>query len=278
MKKTLLKEFLYKTVPFFLIISCIIIPTPIQAFAKEVSNEKTTFAAEEITDLNVIHSRLISGITDDKSNNLKTTINFNDTSLYNGNEKKSILANENVKVTSQKVKESVNQETGNTTTDYVAYVSAEVSPMAISGGTLNPYDGDDSNSTLTYIKVTYRHNSFVRSNIVYELYKFDAIAADAINLGDSQVTVNKLVVTNEGSGNYYTDIDANNFVDRTYLTRTNTFTMPTDRTYYSIIPLNCFFNVYCGGSGVSYDWARSTTFCSRGGSSWNYSVTVKFSE
>ncbi|MCR4432300.1 MAG: hypothetical protein NUV45_14960 [Tepidanaerobacteraceae bacterium] len=72
----------------------------------------------------------------------------------------------NIKITSQKVKETI-KDNGDTTTSYVAYVMADVSaiPMSSGGGTEEPYDYDDSYSTTTYVKVTYQYNHFTRNSI-----------------------------------------------------------------------------------------------------------------
>lgn len=271
-----------KKLPCLLFTFCLVFSSSIPTFAKNLGNEKITFSTNEITDMKVINSRLKSGITED--DNVKGNISFGNDIISGGNGQKLKLVSDNVKVTSQKVKETVN-ENGDKTIDYVAYVLADVHAVPLSnntptvsalssgGGTEEPYGYDDSYSIQTFIKVTYQYNYFIRNTVEYNLFKFTGVSSKVVRL-DSSVSLTKLVLKNSANGSYYSDSNANYFVGRGSLSSTKTFNYPSSGSYYSITPINYYYNTACGGTGVAFIRADATTYCARGGSPWNYTVSL----
>ncbi|SHH75705.1 hypothetical protein SAMN02745207_02314 [Clostridium grantii DSM 8605] len=267
------------------------------AFAEGMKNEKVVFLKEEITDMKEIDNRLQLGITDDPS--MEANLDFEDTIIIDNNGKKSKLVSDTVKITSQKIKEKVNKN-GDIITDYIAYVVADIKEIPISknesninitngpvafispssfmsylafSGTQEEYDNDSSISTKTYIRIEYSGNSFSRNNVSYDLYKFTSVWGKVVIM-DSQVTVTKLVISNTSYGDYYSDINAYNWVGRSSLSKTGTRISPASGSYYSITPINYYINTSCGGTGISYNKASATSYMTRGASSWTFKISI----
>ncbi|WP_073338587.1 hypothetical protein [Clostridium grantii] len=262
-----------------------------------MKNEKVVFLKEEITDMKEIDNRLQLGITDDPS--MEANLDFEDTIIIDNNGKKSKLVSDTVKITSQKIKEKVNKN-GDIITDYIAYVVADIKEIPISknesninitngpvafispssfmsylafSGTQEEYDNDSSISTKTYIRIEYSGNSFSRNNVSYDLYKFTSVWGKVVIM-DSQVTVTKLVISNTSYGDYYSDINAYNWVGRSSLSKTGTRISPASGSYYSITPINYYINTSCGGTGISYNKASATSYMTRGASSWTFKISI----
>lgn len=227
------KKYTKKFVSLFMVLALSFIFV-VPSFAKENNKEKVTFSAKEISDTKEIDKRLSSGITDDSS--LTSNIVINDEIVTDEHGKKIKIVPRNIKITSQKVKETI-KENGDKKTDYVAYVRAEVSaipvsketsisPMGTGGGTQEQYQTDSSYSSTTYLKVTYESNEFTRSPYYYYLFKFNAVSGKIVKL-DSQAILQKFTVKNGANGDYYSDNLANNWVGRGTLSSNKDFTYPT---------------------------------------------------
>ena len=264
---------------FMMITLCFIVVIP--AFAGENKKEKVVFSADEIIDMKEIEKRLSLGISDDPS--FKGDVILNNEIVTNEKGEKLKIVPTSIKATSQKVKETIN-ENGLKKTEYVGYIMAEtsavpiskettVSPMVIGSETVERGEYDTTYSTRTWVKVSYEYNSFLRTPYVYELYKFNSVYGKVDRL-DSLVALNKLVVKNNAFGDYYSDIWANNLVGRGGLSTSRTVNYPTSGVYYSVTPVNYYWNTACGGSGISFIRADVTSYNSRGTSSWTKTVTI----